>query len=133
MNGTMVDVELVEAVGKGEIRLPVSDAGSVDIMPRNAMQQLKKYNNIGQHHSKQRNTSQGNNYYIQEFYKMIPAVTSQPAGLLVKYTSCTTRLILRLDMGAVFQWNGYYWTTNPPLMSSLIIGSSKISGRLANI
>ena len=49
----MVDVELVEPVGKGEIRLPVSDVGSVDIMPQNVMQQLKKYNNIGQPNRKQ--------------------------------------------------------------------------------
>ena len=55
----MVDVELVEVMGMGEMPLPVSDVGNVDIMPQSAMQQLKKYNNIGQ--PKQQNMSQGNN------------------------------------------------------------------------
>ena len=35
--------------------------------------------------------------------------------------------------GGVSQWNGYYWTTNPPLMYLSIVGSSRISGGLINI
>ena len=34
-------------------------------------------------------------------------------------------------MGDISQWNGSFWTTNPPLMCSSIIGSSEISGRSA--
>ena len=129
----MVDVELVEVVGRGEIQLPVSDVGNVAIMHQNVMQPVKKYNNIVQANHKQQNTIQANNYCIQVSYRTTPTTTSQPVGFLIKLMLFMTRLILRLNMGDVFQWNGCYWTTNPPLMCSLIVGSSEISGRLANI
>ena len=126
----MVDVELVEVVGKGEVPLPVSDVANGDIMPQNAMQQPKKYNNIGQ--PRQQNMSQGNSSCIQESYKMTPTATSQPVGFLANYMLYMTRPILRLDTEVVSQWNGYYWTTNPPSMSSSTVGSSRISGALIN-
>ena len=94
-------------------------------MRQNVIQQVKKYNNIVQPNRKQRNTTQGNNSCIQEYHRMTPTATLQPVGFLIKFMLCTTRLTLRLDMGAVFQWNGCYWTTNPPSMYSLIVGSSK--------
>ena len=129
----MVDVELVEVMDRGKIQLPVSDVGNMAIMHQNVMQPVKKYNNIVQANHKQQNTIQANNYCIQVSYRMTPTMTSQPVGFSIKLMLCTTRLILRLNMGDVFQWNGCYWTTNPPLMCSLIISSSEISGGLANI
>ena len=48
----MVDTELVEVVGKEEMPLPVSDVANGDIMPQNAMQQLKNYKISGNPDSK---------------------------------------------------------------------------------
>ena len=111
----MVDVELVKVVGKGEMPLPVSDVANEDIMPQNAMQQPKKYNNIGQ--PRPQNMSQGNSSYIQESYRMIQTTTSQPVGFLAKCMWYMIKLIWKLDTEGVSQWNGYYWITNPPWMS----------------
>ena len=111
----MVDVELVEVVGKGEMPLPVPDVANEDIMPQNSMQQPKKYNNIGQ--PRPQNMSQGNSYYIHESYRVMQTTTSQPVEFLAKYMWCMIKLIWRLDMEGVSQWNGYYWITNPPSMS----------------
>ena len=87
----MVDMELAEVVGKGEMPLLVSDVANEDIMPQNAMQQPKKYNNIGQ--PRQQNMSQGNSYYIQESYKMTRTTTSQPVGSSANYMWCMTKPI----------------------------------------
>ena len=112
----MVDVELVEVVGKGEMPLPVSDVANDDIMPQNAMQQPKKYNNIGP--PRPQNKSQVNSSYIWESYRMTPTTTSQPVGFLTKCMWYMIKLIWKLDTEGVSQWSGSYWITNPLSMSS---------------
>ena len=111
---------------------PVSAVGNMATIHQSVMQQMKKYNDIVQANCQQQKTIPANNYYTQVFLRMTPTTTSQLVGSSTKLILSMTILTLRPDMGDGFQWSGYYWIINPPLMCSLIVASSGTSGGSTN-